>query len=60
MKIALALFALTSIAITGLALGSSAHESSLERTEEQLLEHVDMTLSHRLIELSRLTQIRSR
>jgi hypothetical protein len=57
MKFALALFALTSIAITGLALGSSAHEASLERTEQQLLEHVDMTLSHRLIELSRSARV---
>jgi len=56
MKIALMLFALTSIAITGLALGSSAREASLERTEQQMLEHIDMQLGHRLIELSQLTR----
>ena len=48
MKFALALFALTSFAITGLALGSGAREASLERTERQILEQIDTQLAHKL------------
>jgi len=51
MKFALALFAVTTFAITGLALGSGAREASLERTEQLILDHIDTQLAHKLAQL---------
>jgi hypothetical protein len=46
--IAMALLALSTFAITGMALAQAANEASVMRTEAQLLVHVDVQLAFRL------------
>ncbi len=46
--IAMALLALSTFAITGMALAQAANEASVMRTEAQLLAHVDVQLAFRL------------